>query len=80
MPAYLDAKQAPRDWLPAALAAKVPAAAQAAAEAKLKAKQLDMLRSNHARLTNSIVKDVDAPPLFDPSTVSTDDYVNPTLG
>jgi hypothetical protein len=80
LPAYLDAKQAPRDWLPAALAAKVPAAAQAAAEAKLKAKQLDMLRSNHARLTNSIVKDVDAPPLFDPSTVSTDDYVNPTLG
>jgi hypothetical protein len=78
LPAYLDAKQAPRDWLPAALAAKVPAAAQAAAEVKLKAKQLDMLRSNHARLTNAIAKDVDAPPLFDPSTVTADDYVNPS--
>ncbi|OBJ38799.1 hypothetical protein A5621_13055 [Mycobacterium colombiense] len=77
-PSLLASKQAPADWLPAALAARVPGAADAATEAKLKGKQLAVLRSNHARLSNSIRKDIDAPPLLDPANVIAGDYTNPS--
>jgi hypothetical protein len=78
LPAYLESKQAPFDWLPSALIAKIPGAAEAARDAKLKLKALAMLGSNHARLMSSMVKDTPAPPLLNPADVSADDYVNPT--
>jgi hypothetical protein len=78
LPSYLDARQAHRDWLPATLAAKIPGAANAVTEAKVKSKALAILRSNHTRLRNAMSKDVDAPSLVDPSSVTADDYVNPT--
>lgn len=80
LPAYLESRQAPSDWLDAALAQKIPGAADAAAESKLKQKQLAVVRSNHDRLVHAVKADVDPPYLVDPSTVSADDYVNPTLG
>ena len=78
LPAYLDGKGAPSDWLPAALAAKVPSAAEAATEAKLKLKRLGALHSNHDRLTRAFKADVDVPPLFDPAKITGEDYVNPS--
>jgi hypothetical protein len=59
------------------LAAKIPGAADALTDAKLKAKRLAVLRSNHTRLTNAISKDIDAPPLIDPAQVTAEDYANP---
>jgi hypothetical protein len=80
LPAYLESRNAPSDWLDTALAQKIPGAADAVAESKLKAKQLAAVRSNHDRIVHAVKADVDPPYLVDPSTVSAEDYVNPTLG
>jgi hypothetical protein len=80
LPSYLDSRSAPSDWLDTALAQKIPGAADAVAESKLKAKQLAVVRSNHDRLVHAVKADMEAPYLVDPSTVSAEDYVNPTLG
>lgn len=80
LPSYLESRQAPSDWLDTALAQKIPGAADAVAESNLKAKQLAAVRSNHDRIVHAVKADVDPPYLVDPSTVSAEDYVNPTLG
>jgi hypothetical protein len=80
LPAYLESRQAPSDWLDTALARKIPGAADAVAASKLKAKQLAAVRSNHDRTVHAVKADVDPPYLVDPSTVSAEDYVNSTLG
>jgi hypothetical protein len=80
LPAYLESLHAPSDWLDTALAQKIPGASNAVAESNLKTKQLAVVRSNHERIVHAVKADLNPPYLVDPSTVSAEDYVNPTLG
>jgi hypothetical protein len=76
LPLYLAARQAPSDWLDVALAQRIPGAADAAAESRLKAKQLAVVRDNHERLVHAVKADVAPPYLVDPSRVDGSEYVN----
>ena len=61
---YLASRGIPTNWLPTALASKVPGLDDAQAEATLKAKQLAVLAQNHAGLTRAIANDNPPPPLY----------------
>jgi hypothetical protein len=78
LPDYLESERAPTGWLPAAFAARIPDAADAVADATKLAKAHAILQRNHQALTRAIAKDVDAPPLLDPTLVDAVPYVNPT--
>jgi hypothetical protein len=75
---YLESRGVPTAWLPGAYAKAIPGLAEAAADAALKSKQLTVLRSNHDRLVKAVSRDLVTPQLLDPSTVSAEEYVNPT--
>lgn len=77
LPSLLTSKRAPSDWLDVALAQRIPGAADAAAESRLKAKQLAVVRDNHSRLVRSVNADIAPPYLVDPTTVDGSEYVNP---
>jgi hypothetical protein len=78
LPDYLESEGVPSGWLPAALAARIPDAADAAANATLLAKAHAILLRNHQGLSRAIAKYVDAQPLLDPTLVDSAPYVNPT--
>jgi hypothetical protein len=73
----LESRAAPSDWLNTALARRIPGAADAAAESRLKAKQLAVVRDNHERLLHAVKADVEPPYLVDPLRVDASEYVNP---
>jgi hypothetical protein len=80
LPDYLQAAGAPTGWLHAAFAARLPEAADAAAEGAKLTKAHAVLQHNHQALTRAIWKDVDVPSLMDPTQVDAAPYVNPTGG
>ena len=73
---YLTSRNLPTGWLPGALAAKLPGLADATSDAIVKARQRDIIRHNHAALTNAIKKDHAAPPLIDPGTATAIPYTD----
>ena len=73
---YLTSRSLPTGWLPGALATKLPGLADAHADAIVKARQLGMVRQNHAALTNAIKKDLAAPGLLDPGTATAVPYTD----
>jgi hypothetical protein len=77
LPSYLESRSAPSDWLDSALAQRIPGAADAAAESRLKQKQLAVVRDNHERILHTVKADVAPPYLVDPSRVDGSEYVNP---
>jgi len=78
LPDYLESEGVATGWLPAAFAARIPDAADAAANATTLAKAHAVLLRNHQSLTRAIAKDVDALSLLDPTLVDSAPYVNPT--
>jgi hypothetical protein len=74
---YLESRNVPTGWLPAAYAEAIPGLSDAVDDAAVKTKQLAMVRSNYQRLTNAVAKDLAAPQLLDPSTVTAAPYTNP---
>jgi hypothetical protein len=78
LPDYLESEGVPTGWLPAVFAARIPDAADAVADATKLAKAHAILLRNHQGLSRAIAKDVDAPPLLDPTLVDSTPYVNPT--
>ena len=78
LPDYLESSGAPTGWLPAAFAARIPAAADAVASGTKLAKAHAILQRNHQALTRAIEKDTDVPPLLDPTRVDSTPYVNPS--
>lgn len=78
LPDYLASRGVPSDWLPNALASRVPGLDDAQAEATLKAKQHAVLAQNHAALTKAIANDNPPPPLYNPysATITAKPYTN----
>ncbi|HTX93663.1 MAG TPA: hypothetical protein VME67_01755 [Mycobacterium sp.] len=78
LPDYLASRGVPSDWLPNALASRVPGLDEAQAEATLKAKQHAVLAQNHAALTKAIANDNPPPPLYNPysATITAEPYTN----
>ena len=78
LPDYLASRGAPSDWLPNALASRVPGLDDAQAESALKAKQLAVLAQNHAGLSKAIANDNPPPPLYNPysATITAKPYTN----
>ncbi len=75
LPDYLASEGVPTgDWLDGAFAQRIPDAADAVADATRLAKAHAVLLRNHQSLTRAFAKDVDAPPLLDPSQVSPTPY------
>lgn len=76
LPSYLARRQVPAGWLPRALAEKIPGMADADADERVKARQLAILTQNHHALTRAMEKDIAAPPLLDPTTVTAVPYID----
>ena len=72
---YLASKGVPAGWIPAALAEKVPGLADAQTAAILANRQRDVLAQNDAFLRRAMSRDVDSPPLQDPSLVNSEPYL-----
>jgi hypothetical protein len=78
LPDYLKAAGVPTDWLPGALAARIPAAADAVTNGTKLARAHAILQRNHQALTRAIDKDTEVPPLLDPTQVNATPYTNET--
>jgi hypothetical protein len=75
---YLASRGLPVDWLPQALAVKIPGMAEANADATLKQRQIAIVAGNHAILTHAFKAEIAAPPLVDPAVATSESYSNPT--
>lgn len=71
---YLVSRNLPVGWLPDALAKVIPGVAEASADAILKARQHAVVTANHQRLQHAMESDLAAPPLIDPTTVTSTPY------
>lgn len=72
--AWLADNNLPAEWLPNALANRIPGLSDAAADATLKQKQLAQLAQNHGMLQRSFANDVAPQALLDPANVSVEPY------
>lgn len=71
---YLTSRNAPTGWLPGALAQRIPGLGDATTAARLRARQLAVLKHNHEGLQKAFAKDLAAPPLMDPSQQNSTPY------
>ena len=71
---YLQTRDVPTNWLPDALASRIPGLSDAQDDAITTARQHAMLLANDQKLRRAMASDTDVPPLLDPASVTAQAY------